>query len=205
MIGRLKGVVESIDKDFSIIDVMGVGYITFCSARTLSNLPQQGEIVTLLIETHVREDSITLYGFLDPTEREWFKQLITVKGVGPRLALVILGSLTPERLTQALAARDKIIFTQISGVGGKLAERLITELKDKFVSSLEKITSLDSSNTQLESSSNDHLVQKEATSALINLGYNRLDAYNVVNKLLANNNHFKLGELIKLALRELSK
>lgn len=203
MIGKLKGIVDTVDRDYLILDVAGVGYIVFCSSRTLSNLPAKGEAASLLIETHVREDSINLYGFKDAAEKEWFKELITVKGVGPKLALAILGALSPTKLSQALAAKDKAAFKQISGVGPKLAERILTELKDKMVFGDEELVitkKMPAKSDELESS-----LQADAISALTNLGYNRSEAYNVTNKLLAQNDNLTISDLIKNALKELAR
>src|SRR5690606_26133937 len=107
MIGKLKGVIDSYGEDFVIIDVGGVGYLVHCSARTLQTLPQQGTPVTLAIETHVREDQIRLFGFLTDVEREWFRLLQSVQGVGTRVALSVLGTLKPADLATAVAMRDK--------------------------------------------------------------------------------------------------
>src|ERR1039457_4678974 len=131
MIGKLKGVVDSHGEDFVILDVHGVGYLVHCSARTLQALPAAGEAVDLAIETHVREDQIRLFGFLSDHEREWFRLLQTVPGVGTKVALSILGTLDPADLASAIALRDKAIRARSPGVGPKVAERIVTELKDK--------------------------------------------------------------------------
>ena len=124
MIAKLTGMVDSSGLDSAVIDVAGVGYLIFASKRTLSALPSQGEVASLLIETHVREDHIHLYGFLEAAERDWFGLLCTVQGVGARVALAILSVLTSERLVQAIAAQDKSALTQASGVGPKVAGRI---------------------------------------------------------------------------------
>lgn len=131
MIAKLKGIVDEAGEDGAVIDVNGVGYLVFCSARTLARLPRRGEAVTLIIDTHVREDHIHLYGFLNEGERAWFRLLQTVQGVGARVALGILSALTPDDLSQAIAVQDKTALTRASGVGKKLAERVVHELKDK--------------------------------------------------------------------------
>lgn len=133
MIARLKGIVDSIGDDCAVIDVNGVGYLVFCSGRTLRRLTV-GEAAVLEIETHVREDHIHLYGFSDKLEREWFKLLTTVQGVGARVALAILSVVSPETVGQAIAAQDKAPFTRAVGVGPKLAGRIVSELKDKAAS-----------------------------------------------------------------------
>src|SRR5690606_30892261 len=114
-----------------ILDVNGVGYLVSASSRTLSHLGGTGEFITLLIETNVREDNISLYGFIDQEEKDWFKRLCTVQGVGARVALAILSVSPPEQLPLAIAAQDKTVFSRADGVGPKLATRIITELKDK--------------------------------------------------------------------------
>jgi Holliday junction DNA helicase RuvA len=131
MIAKLTGVIDSKTADTAIVDVGGVGYQAFCSARTLTRLPAAGGAISLFIETHVREDHIHLYGFVDAAEREWFRLLTTVQGVGAKLALAILGVLSSTDLTQAILVQDKTSLTRASGVGPKLAARIVAELKDK--------------------------------------------------------------------------
>ena len=131
MIGKLKGIIDSYGEDFIILDVQGVGYLVHCSARTLQALPAPGEAATLAIETHVREDQIRLFGFQSDAEREWFRLLQTVQGVGAKVALSVLGTFKPADLATAIAMRDKAAITRAPGVGPKVAERIVTELKDK--------------------------------------------------------------------------
>ena len=131
MIGKLKGVVDSVDEESLILDVNGVGYLVSASARTLRALPAVGDAAELLIETHVREDAIRLYGFLTATEREWFRVLQSVQGVGAKVALGILGALSGDALGLAIAKQDKATMARAPGVGPKLAARLVLELKDK--------------------------------------------------------------------------
>src|SRR6516165_2751437 len=135
MIAKLKGLVDSYGEDFVVIDVNGVGYLVQCSSRTLQNLPPAGEAVSLAIETQLREDAIRLFGFREDAERDWFRLLQTVQGVGAKLALAILSALAPEVLAHAVSGRDKAQLQRAQGVGGRLAERLITELKDKVPAS----------------------------------------------------------------------
>ena len=130
MIGKLRGLVDSYGEDFVILDVRGVGYLVQCSARTLQALPRLNEVATLAIETQVREDAIRLFGFRDEGEQEWFRLLQTVQGVGAKVALAILDARSGE-LASAVASRDKAQLQRAQGVGGRLAERLVTELKDK--------------------------------------------------------------------------
>ena len=131
MIGKLTGMLDSYGEDFIIVDVGGVGYVVHCSARTLQALPAPGDPVTLAIETHVREDQIRLFGFITGVEREWFRLLQTVQGVGTKVALSVLGTLAPADLASAIALRDKAMIARSPGVGQKVAERIVTELKDK--------------------------------------------------------------------------
>jgi Holliday junction DNA helicase RuvA len=131
MIGKLRGIVDCSDADELILDVSGVGYLVSASARTLRALPPRGEQAELLIETHVREDAIRLYGFITAAERDWFRLLQSVQGVGAKVALGILGALTADALSAAIARQDKAMMARAPGVGPKLAARLVLELKDK--------------------------------------------------------------------------
>src|SRR5213082_2247541 len=131
MIGKLKGIIDSYGEDFIVLDVNGVGYLVHCSARTLQELPGTGQGATLSIETHVREDQLRLFGFLSDVEREWFRMLQTVQGVGAKVALSVLGTLPPSDLANAIALRDKAAVARTPGVGPKVAERIVTELRDK--------------------------------------------------------------------------
>ncbi len=133
MIARLRGRLDTIGDDHAVIDVGGVGYLVVCSANTLAALPGAGEAVDLHVETQLRTESITLYGFKDPAERAWFRLLQTVQGVGARVALAVLSILTPEQLARALAAQDKAALTRASGVGPRLAGRIMSELRDRLV------------------------------------------------------------------------
>src|SRR3954452_22134732 len=131
MIALLTGRVEALEEGRCVLDVNGVGYLVHASTRTLAALPQPPDAARLLIETHVREDAIQLFGFTDTAERDWFRLLTTVQGVGPRVGLSILSALSPRDLIGAIAARDQASLTRASGVGARLAARLLTELKDK--------------------------------------------------------------------------
>ena len=157
-----------------MIDVGGVGYLVFCSARTLSRLPAIGEAARLEVETHVREDHIHLYGFLDADERAWFRLLTTVQGVGARVALAILSIHSPDELVQAVAAQDKAAVSRANGVGPKLAGRIVAELRDK-VGGLTLGPAAAGATAQ-----GDAVAGEEAVSALVNLGYSRGDAFGAV-------------------------
>jgi holliday junction DNA helicase RuvA len=132
VIAKLAGIVDQIGADTVVIDVGGVGYLAFCSARTLRRLPAEGAAVRLFIETHVRDDHIHLYGFFDTAERDWFRLLTTVQGVGPRLAMALLSAASADELALAVMAQDKAALTSAEGVGARLAARIVNELKDKI-------------------------------------------------------------------------
>ena len=175
MIGKLKGIIDSYGEDFIILDVGGVGYLVHCSARTMQALPGPGEAAALAIETHVREDQIKLFGFQSDIEREWFRLLQTVQGVGAKVALSVLGTLRPSELADAIATRDKATVTRTPGVGPKVAERIVTELKDKAPA----YTSLDPAVIQLSGALDDDRAPRpvaDAVSALVNLGYGQPQA-----------------------------
>jgi Holliday junction DNA helicase RuvA len=170
MIGKLKGIVDSYGEDYVILDVGGVGYQVHCSARTMQALPSPGEAVTLSIETHVREDQIKLFGFTSDIEREWFRLLQTVQGVGAKVAMSVLGTLKPSELASAVAMRDKAMVARTPGVGPKVAERIVTELKDKAPA----YANVDPTVVHLAGALDEKRAPRpiaDAVSALINLGY----------------------------------
>ena len=216
MIAKLRGVVDSIGEDFCVIDVNGVGYLVFASAKTLSKLSLGGQF-SLLIETVVREDSISLFGFADAWEKEWFTTLTKVQGVGAKVCLAILSVLNPLQLAQAVSAQDKNSFTRASGVGPKLAARIVTELKDKIVTipvnDMAKDMNMDMTPQDQVNSYEDVLTAQaadpdkieDAISALVNLGYQRLEAYKAVNQAVLQAPDADMAELIKLALKEFAK
>ena len=175
MIGKLKGILDSYGEDFVILDVNGVGYLVHCSARTLQALPAAGEPVALAIETHVREDQIRLFGFLFDGEREWFRLLQTVQGVGTKVALSVLSTLKPADLASAIALRDKAAVARTPGVGPKVAERIVTELKDKAPA----YADLDPAVVRLSGAVDERRAPQplsDAVSALVNLGYGQPQA-----------------------------
>jgi holliday junction DNA helicase RuvA len=175
MIGRLKGVIDGYGEEFVIVDVGGVGYMVHCSARTLQALPGDGEPVVLSIETHVREDQIRLFGFVSDVEREWFRLLQTVQGVGTKVALSVLGTLKPADLANAVAMRDKATIARAPGVGPKVAERIVTELKDKAPA----YVSIDPAVVRLSGAVDERRAPQrvlDAISALVNLGYGQPQA-----------------------------
>lgn len=175
MIGKLKGVIDSYEADGVILDVHGVGYVVQCSSRTLQTLPRPGEAAVLSIETHVREDAIRLYGFLSDAERDWFRLLQTVQGVGAKVALAILGLGSVNDLASAIALQDKTAISRAPGVGPRLAARLTLELKDKMPA----LGSVDPAVARLageEPARGTPQAVQDAISALVNLGYGRPQA-----------------------------
>lgn len=206
MIAVLKGLVDSTGDDWAVIDVNGVGYLVFCSRRTLGRLPGRGEAIRLEIETHVREDHIHLYGFQEVAERDWFRLLTTVQGVGAKVCLAILSVLGPDQLVQAVAAQDKAAITQANGVGPKLAARIVSELKDKVGGFSLGGAALADAAKEGASAANNNQASDDAVSALINLGYGRSDAFGAVAK--ASNrlgSDAAVGDLIRAGLQELSQ
>jgi Holliday junction DNA helicase RuvA len=205
MIGKLKGVIDSYGEDFVIIDVHGVGYQVHCSARTLQELPRTGEAATLSIETHVREDQIRLFGFQGDIEREWFRLLQTVQGVGAKVALNVLGTLKPSDLASAIATRDKAMVARTPGVGPKVAERIVTELKDKAPA----YAHIDPALVQLSGALEEKRAPRpvaDAVSALVNLGYGQPQAAAAIAAAARNAGEgAEVKTLIRLGLRELSK
>lgn len=199
--GRLDSTGEAHGENWAVIDVSGVGYLLFCAARTLSALPGQGEMVELVVETHVREDHIHLYGFTSPGDREVFRTLMTVQGVGAKVALGILSALSGEQVAQAIAAGDQGAFRRASGVGPKLAQRLVAELKDKLGGFA---ISLVAALPARKAGATDGNVVEDAVSALVNLGYGRMEAFGAVNRAAAAaGGTAPLNALIKGSLKEL--
>ena len=205
MIGKLKGLIDSYGEDFVIVDVGGVGYVVHCSGRTLQALPAPGEPATLSIETYVREDQIKLFGFLSDVEREWFRLLQTVQGVGAKVALAVLGTLKPADLATAIAMRDKATVARTPGVGPKVAERIVTELKDKAPA----YTDLDPAVTRLAGEVEERRAPQpvtDAVSALVNLGYGQPQAAAAIAAAArAAGAGADAAQLIRLGLKELAK
>ena len=205
MIGKLSGIIDSFGEKHLILDVNGVGYVVNAGSRTLTQIGQKGDVVSLLIETQVREDSITLFGFKDQAEQDWFKLLTSVQGVGAKVGLAILSVTPPERLSIVIASQDKAGLTAADGVGPKLATRILTELKDKVArmelgQQLQTETTTQSNDAPAETTSG---FEQDAVSALVNLGYARADAYQAVMQAKQKSND-NLNDLIREALKELS-
>jgi Holliday junction DNA helicase RuvA len=205
MIGKLKGIIDSYGEDFIVVDVGGVGYLVHCSARTLQALPGTGEPVALSIETHVREDQIKLFGFTSDVEREWFRLLQTVQGVGTKVALAILGTLKPADLASAIALRDKAAITRTPGVGPKVAERVVTELKDKAPA----LSAVDPAVVKLSGALDERRAPQpvaDAVSALVNLGYGQPQAAAAIAAATREAGEgAETAKLIRLGLKELAR
>ncbi|CCE07339.1 Holliday junction DNA helicase ruvA [Bradyrhizobium sp. STM 3843] len=205
MIGKLKGLIDSYGDDFVILDVGGVGYQVHCSARTLQALPSPGEAAMLSIETYVREDQIKLFGFRTDAEREWFRLLQTVQGVGAKVALAVLGTLPPADLANAIALRDKAAVARTPGVGPKVAERIVTELKDKAP----QLASVDPTVVRLSGAIDEARAPQpvaDAISALVNLGYGQPQAAAAIAAAArAAGEKAETAQLIRLGLKELAK
>jgi Holliday junction DNA helicase RuvA len=205
MIGKLRGVIDSYGEDFVVLDVHGVGYLVHCSTRTLQALPAAGEAATLSIETHVREDQIRLFGFMSDAEREWFRLLQTVQGVGAKVALSVLGAFKPSDLASAIALGDKATIRRAPGVGTKVAERIVTELKDKAPAH----SDLDPAVIRLSGAVDDKRAPRpvlDAVSALVNLGYGQPQAAAAVAAASRTAGEgADTATLIRQGLKELSK
>jgi len=205
MIARLKGIIEDIGDDWAVIDVNGVGYLVFASGRTLARLAV-GEAAVLFIETHVREDHIHLYGFADTLERDWFKLLTTVQGVGAKVGLAIQSVLSADEVSRAILSGDKAAITRAPGVGPKLAARIISELKDK-VGAITLGQSLKTEVGAAPGGSVDHAqgAVSDAVSALVNLGYSPSQALGVVSEAAGElGEEADVGKLIKAGLAKLA-
>ena len=201
MIAKLRGVLDSVGEGSVILDVGGVGYLVYCSSKTLSQLPPQGKSIALIIESHIREDHIHLYGFLDEVEREWFRILTSVQGVGAKVGLGILSVLTPNLLSDAILSQDKSMVSRAPGVGPKLAARVISELRDKVVG-LEKLPVAVPLTIDGEQA---HGKVEDAVSALTNLGYQRGDAYGAIKGVVSTiGDDPAVEELIRAGLKELT-
>ena len=201
MIAKLKGVVDTVDADSAIVDVGGVGYLVSASSRTLRELAA-GDEVTVLVETIVREDAIALYGFLETAERDWFRILTTVQGVGARVALSILSTLSPDEIARAIAAQDRATLSRPAGVGPKLAARLATELKDKAAAFGVAPLGKGVEAPAMPAGS----INEDAVSALVNLGYKRVEAFGAVARVTQRlGADARLDAVIRAGLQELAR
>jgi Holliday junction DNA helicase RuvA len=205
VIGKLRGTVDAYGEDWVIVDVGGIGYQVYCSARTLQALPRPGEAATLSIETYVREDMFRLYGFANELEREWFRLLQTVQGVGAKVALAVLGTLKPGELATAIALQDRATLARAPGVGRKVAERIAAELRDKAPA----YASADPAVGRLQADLADRRAPApvtDAVSALVNLGYAQIQASTAVAAAARSAGETASTEqLIRLGLKELAR
>jgi Holliday junction DNA helicase RuvA len=200
MIARLRGRLDSLEEDHAVVDVGGVGYLVVCSTRTLAALPRPGEAVDLLIDTQVREESITLYGFRQASERAWFRLLQTVQGVGARVALGLLSVLSPDQLAQAIVAQDRAALARASGVGPRLAGRIASELKDRLGG-----LALAPAGPAATPAAALGAAAQDAVSALVNLGYGRSEAHAAIARAAASlGQGAALDALIRAGLQELA-
>lgn len=210
MIAKLTGVIDSVGLNYVIVDVNGVGYLVYASGKTLARIGSaKGMAVSLLIETIVREDQFTLYGFADAQEKEWFQILCTVQGVGAKVAQTILGTIAADQLPMVIASQDKTALKQAEGVGEKLAVRIVTELKEKAgklalgqAASQKAAAGKAGKSTLVEVPKT---VSNDAVSALINLGYGRAEAFGAVANVIRDKGEdIAIGDLIRESLKELS-
>ena len=205
MIGKLKGTIEEIAEDHALIDVHGVCYVAFCSTRTLSRLGSPGEAAVLYIETYVREDQLRLFGFETHLEREWFRLLQNVQGVGAKVALAVLSTLSGSEIANAIALRDIAMISRAPGVGKKVAERIVTELRNKAPA----MAGGDSGAIGLKQELGEGVAPApvaDAVSALSNLGYSRDQAANAVAAAMKlAGEDADSAKLIRLGLKELSR
>jgi len=210
VIARLTGSVAEIGEDFAVIDCAGVGYHAQCSARTLERLPPVGGLATLHVETLMREDSIRLLGFAERAERDWFRILTTVQGVGPRIALAILSSLGAEELLAAIASGDKAMVSRADGVGPKLAQRIVSELKDKagsmFFGAHTGVGGPGAAQPAARAIAGVQGAASDAVSALVNLGYRQAEAFTAVAKVAQEQGaKATVDALIRAGLKELAR
>jgi Holliday junction DNA helicase RuvA len=202
MIGKLTGLIDEIGTDFAVIDVGGVGYVVHCAARVLSALPQPGQRASLFVETQMREDAIKLFGFTTSEEREWFRLLQTVQGVGAKVALSILSTQTIPDLARAVAFEDKAQVGRAQGVGPKLAARIVAELKDKAASISAPLHIAQGAVVNLTRPAG---AAAEAVSALVNLGYGQAQASQAIATVVAREGKdLPVQALIREGLRALS-
>lgn len=205
MIGKLSGIVDSVHENTLILDVGGVGYVVQASRRTLSAIGHKAQPASLLIDTHVREDAITLVGFADAREQSWFRLLNSVQGVGIKAGLAILSACPPEKISVIIASQDKAALQQAEGVGPKLATRILTELKDRAANMDNTPSAKPQKYQEVIGIVSHETIDADAVSALVNLGYGRAEAYTaVLNARAKSNDNNDLQSIIRISLKELS-
>lgn len=207
MIAKLRGLLDQTGEGWAVIDCTGVGYMVHCSARTLNTLPPVGEPATLWVHTEMREDAIHLYGFAESRERDWFRLLLKVQGVGARVALSILSVLSPDEVANAILAQDKGPITRADGVGPKLAGRIVSELKDRAGSlggpSAAAVGRAAASGPAKGSAAD---ATADAVSALVNLGFRQAEAFTAVSTALRElGSAAAVEDLVRVGLRDLSQ
>lgn len=202
MIGQLTGLVGQVEADRCLVDVNGVGYVVSASTRTLSALPMPPSAARVLVETVVREDAILLYGFATAEERDWFRLLTTVQGVGAKVALAILSANAPGELLLAVNAGDRAMLTRASGVGPRLADRILSELRDKAGKMPGSASGVSVASSGIVTGPG---VEGDALLALAGLGFRRAEAWPVLSRVLAENENASLDLAIRLCLKELAR
>jgi len=207
MIAKLRGLLDQMGEGWAVIDCTGVGYMVHCSTRTLNTLPTVGEAATLWVHTEMREDAIHLYGFAEPRERDWFRLLLKVQGVGARVALSILSVLSPDEVATAILAQDKGPITRADGVGPKLAGRIVSELKDRAGSlggPAAAVPGHAAASGPAKGGPSD--ATADAVSALVNLGFRQAEAFTAVSAALRElGGTAAVEDLVRVGLRELSQ
>ena len=191
MIAKLRGIIDQIGEDYIIIDVSGVGYLVYCSSKVINKLSTKGQLDEILIQTIVREDQITLYGFKEENEKYWFDLLLKVQGVGAKTAIKGLSIMTPEELEMAILSEDKTSLTRIPGIGNKGALRICSELKDKTLNISIQSMSKPKQNSNIQ----------DLISGLIGLGYGHHEAYEVISKLSNDDKSKKVEDMLQIALK----
>ncbi|MBV0888258.1 Holliday junction branch migration protein RuvA [Komagataeibacter oboediens] len=206
MIAQLRGLLAQVEADRCVIDVNGVGYLVQASSRTLAALPQPPELACVLVETVVREDAILLYGFAEASERSWFRLLTTVQGVGAKVALAILSVLPPPDLMAAIAAGDKTMLTRAGGVGARLAQRIVTELRDKCDGMPTGLPAGVAVSAAAVAVPTPRSIAADAVLALSGLGFRRAEAQPVVERVIGRfEDNVDLDVVIRDALKELAR
>ena len=215
MIGKISGIVDLIDKDTVLVDVGGLGYMVNISLNTKNRLPQVGEKIALYTEMMVREDSIQLIGFSTALEKEWFRLLISVQGVGAKAALAILGVVSLKQLSRSIVLGNPELITSAPGVGPKIAKRIILELAQKalllnsdteeqmhenLTQTDQEIISDGKNDEQINYASNG---ENEAISAMVNLGYDKNISTRIVAKVCSENSELEISEIIRLSLQRI--
>jgi Holliday junction DNA helicase RuvA len=202
MIGKLFGKVSEVGSDYIIIDVSGVGYIVFCSSK-LTTKSHLGDEIELITQTIVKENDISIFGFATSIDKEFFNHLLTIQGVGAKLAQTVIGSLDIDEIIEAVQTDNNARFTAISGVGPKLAARLVNELKSKkFISKLQNIKFKNDVGKTAENQASQIIF--DAKSVLVNLGYTNVQINHAIHEIISSQDDINLEDLVKLSIKKLS-